>query len=159
MLFNQDTDNDIITLRQPGLSQRIIYTLHLDNNTSLSTPTYFYLQPTNNKTSQDSQNCVSTVGMLGYIQDCPFTNIIHVTVIISIVPQVFRYIPYSKSSYEEVSKQTSLYFKRVKLNITIDKMKSDILNNSASTSRHDIKDNSDYVKICTRIVFGIIGFP
>ena len=37
-------------------------------------------------------------------------------------------------------------------------MKSDIHNNSAPTSRHDTEDNSNYVKLCTNTIFGIIGF-
>ena len=82
-LFNQDIGNDIITLRQPGLVQRIIDTLHRDSNTPPSTSTYLYLHPTNNKTFQDSQNYVSIVKMLCYIQDRPCNNTIHTTVVIS----------------------------------------------------------------------------
>ena len=48
--LNQDTDNDIITLRQYGPTQRIIDTLYLDNTTTTLTSTYPYLHPTNNKT-------------------------------------------------------------------------------------------------------------
>ena len=52
--FNQDIDNDIITLRKHGLVQRIIDTLYLDSNIPPSTSTYLYLCPTNIKTFQDS---------------------------------------------------------------------------------------------------------
>ena len=54
--FNQNTDNDITTFRQHGLTQRIIDTLYLDNNRIFPTSTYPYLHPTNNKTFQASQN-------------------------------------------------------------------------------------------------------
>ena len=70
VLFNQDTDNDIITLRQLDPAQRIINTPHLDSNTSLFTPTYFYLHPKNNELFQGFHNYVSTVRMLDYIQGC-----------------------------------------------------------------------------------------
>ena len=108
--------------------------------------------------------------MLGYIQDCPCTKIIYFIVIIYTISQVFCYIPYPTSSYEATSERTSLYFKRVKLNITTDKMKSDVHTDSASTSRYDIEDNSDHVKLCTDedhsdhvklctdIIFGIIDY-
>ena len=96
--------------------------------------------------------------MLNYIQDCPCTNTIHATVIISTDPQLFCYISHSTSSYEAASIRTSLYFKRFNLNITTERMKSDIHNNSASTSRHGTEDNSGHIKLCTNIIFGIIVF-
>ena len=74
-LFNQDIDNDITTLRQPGLVQRIIDILHLDSNTSSSTPTYFYLHQTNNKTLQDLYNYVSIVEMRSYNQNILTTTL------------------------------------------------------------------------------------
>ena len=47
--LNQDTDNDIITLRQHGPTQRIIDTLYLDNNTTPLTLTYVPLSSSNKK--------------------------------------------------------------------------------------------------------------
>ena len=47
--LNQDTDNDIITLRQYGPTQRIIDTLYLDNNTNYFASTYPFPYPTNDK--------------------------------------------------------------------------------------------------------------
>ena len=35
VLLDRDTDYDTITLRQPGLAQIIVETLHLDDNISL----------------------------------------------------------------------------------------------------------------------------
>ena len=102
-LFNQNIDNDTITLRQPGLVQRIIDTLHLDSNTPPSSLTYLYLHPTNNKTFQKSQNYGSIVKMISYTQDCPCNNTVHAIIIISTVPQAFRYISYSTNSYEAAS--------------------------------------------------------
>ena len=61
VLFNQDTDNDIITIKQLDLAQRIIDTLHLDSNTHLFTQTYSCLHPTNNETLQGSHNYVSHI--------------------------------------------------------------------------------------------------
>ena len=75
--LNQDTDNDIITLRQYGPTQRIIDTLYLDNNTTSLTSTYPYLHPTNDKTFQASQNYVSSVKLPSYIHYCPCSNTIH----------------------------------------------------------------------------------
>ena len=43
--LNQNTDNDIITLRQHGPTQRIIDTLYLDNNATSFTSTYSFLHP------------------------------------------------------------------------------------------------------------------
>ena len=60
-LFNQDIDNNIITLTQRGLVQNIIDTLHLDSNTSPFTSTYPYLYPTNNKLFHALQNYVLIV--------------------------------------------------------------------------------------------------
>ena len=94
--------------------------------------------------------------MPSYIQDCPCNNTIHVTATISTVPQVFCYISYSTNSHEVATTRSCPYLKRVNLNITTDKMKSDIHNNSASTSRHDTEDNSDHVKLCTNTIFGMI---
>ena len=54
-LLNQDTENDISTLRQHGPTQRIISTLYLDNNTTSLTSMYPYLHPINDKTFQASQ--------------------------------------------------------------------------------------------------------
>ena len=53
-LFNQNIDNEVITLRKPGLVQRIIDTLHIDSNTSPFTSMYLYLHLANNKTFQAS---------------------------------------------------------------------------------------------------------
>ena len=95
--------------------------------------------------------------MLGYIQDNSCTNTIHAIVIISTVPQVFRYISYSTSSCEADLIQTCLYSIRVKINITTDKIKSDIHNDSASTRRYHIDDITDHFKLRIDIIFGING--
>ena len=99
--------------------------------------------------------------MLGYIQGCLCVNIIHIIVIVSTTIQVFGYISWSRSFFEAATKRSSLYFKRVKLNTTTDRMKSDNHTDSASTSRYDIEqeDDSDYVKLCTDIIFRIFDFP
>ena len=104
------------------------------------------------------QNYVSTAEILSFIQDCPCNNTIYVTVITSTVLQVFHYISFSTSSYEAASIRTSLYFKRVNLNMITDKMKSDMNSNSASTSRHDTEDNSDHIKYALTLSLELLGF-
>ena len=96
--------------------------------------------------------------MPSYIQDCPCNSTIYTTVVISTVPKIFLYISYSTNSHEAATIQTSLYFKRVNLNIITDKMKGDINNNLASTSRHDTEDNSDHIRFHTNTIFRIICF-
>ena len=75
--LNQDTDNDIITLRQHGPTQRIIDTLYLDNNATSFTSTYPFLHPTNNTTSQAFQNYVSSRKLSSYIHYCQCSNNVH----------------------------------------------------------------------------------
>ena len=77
--LNQDTDNDIITLRQHGPTQRMtIDTLYIDdNNTTCFTLTYPFLHPTNDKTSQASQNYVLSKKLSSYIHYCHYSNNMH----------------------------------------------------------------------------------
>ena len=93
VLSNQDIDNDIITLRQPGLAQRIIDTLYLDNSTPLFTLTYSYTNLHNGKLLHSSNNYVSTVGMSYYAQGCFYNNFIHAIIIImailSVISQLY----------------------------------------------------------------------
>ena len=77
--LNQDTDNDIITLRQHGPTLKIIEILYLDNNTTFLTSTYPYLHPTNDKSFQASQNYIMSVKLSSYIYYCPCSNNIHDT--------------------------------------------------------------------------------
>ena len=81
-LLDQDTDNDIITLRQSGLARRIIDTLHLDNNTSpFETSVDFYLHLENGEPLQSLYIYVSAISMLGYPQGCFCANIICVIIL------------------------------------------------------------------------------
>ena len=138
VLINQDIDNDIITLRQPGLSQRIIDTLHLDNDTLLFTLTYSYSYLLNGKLLQGPNNYLSTVGMPHYVQSCFCNNFIYAIIIIMImlsvvsqlhpwtnegrsvnkvVSQTFCYTSYLTSSYEAAPKQTIQHLKQVTFTI------------------------------------------
>ena len=75
--LNQDTNIDIITLRQHGPTQRIIDTLYLDNNTTSFTLTYPFLHPTNDKIFQASQNYVLSKQLSSYIHYYHCSNNIH----------------------------------------------------------------------------------
>ena len=135
MLLDQDTDNDITTLRQSGLAQRIIETLRLDNNTLLLTLTYSYSYLLNRKLLQGPNNYVSTVGMPHYVQNCFCNNFIYAIIIIimtilsivlqlhlrtnegcsmnKVVSQTFYYTSYPTGSYKAAPKQTNQYLKQV----------------------------------------------
>ena len=68
VLLDQNIDNDMITLRKSGLAQRIIDTLHLNNNKSpFETSVDYYLHLENDGPIQGLYNYVSAVGMLGYL--------------------------------------------------------------------------------------------
>ena len=70
MLIDQSANNDTITLRQEGLTQRIVEALHLDENTSfVETPAESYLLlDKDGEPPQELYNYSSVVGMLGYLQ-------------------------------------------------------------------------------------------
>ena len=89
-----DTDNDTITLRQPGLAQRIVEPLHLDDNT----PPVEYLVDSNlpledRKLPQGLYNYTFVVDMLGYLQGYFCADIIFAisqVFVISLVQSVLK---------------------------------------------------------------------
>jgi hypothetical protein len=70
VLLDRDPINDTITLRQSGLSQRIVEALHLDDDTpTAKTPADAYLPiDEDGERAHELYNFASVAGMLQYLQ-------------------------------------------------------------------------------------------
>jgi hypothetical protein len=107
VLLDRDPDNNTITLRQSGLSQRIVEALHLDDETSsVKTPADSYL-PINEdgESAHQLYNFASIAGMLQYLQGHSRPDISFA------VSQISRYTFNPKRSHELALERIGRYLK------------------------------------------------
>jgi hypothetical protein len=107
VLLDRDPDNNTITLRQSGLSQRIVEALHLDDETSsVRTPADSYLPiDEEGEPAHELYNYASVAGMLQYLQGHSRPDISFA------VSQISRYTFNPKRSHELALERIGRYLK------------------------------------------------
>jgi hypothetical protein len=162
VLIDRDPDNDTITLRQSGLSQRIVEALHLDDDTtSVRTPADSFLPlDEDGEPAHEIYNYASVAGMLQYLQGHSRPDISFA------VSQASRYTFNPKRSHELALERIGRYLKGtidrgliLKPNLNESKYKIDIYVDAAFASGWgtELGTNPDSVKSRTGYIIEVMG--
>jgi hypothetical protein len=162
VLLDRDPENNTITLRQSGLTQRIVEALHLDDNTSsVRTPADNYLPiDEDGERGHELYNYASIAGMLQYLQGHSRPDISFA------VSQISRYTFGPKRSHEIALERIGRYLKgtlnkglilRPNLNESIFKMDVYVDAAFASGWGTELGSNPDSVKSRTGFIIEVMG--
>jgi hypothetical protein len=162
VLLDRDPINDTITLRQSGLSQRIVEALHLDDDTPISkTPADAYLPiDEEGEHAHGLYNFASVAGMLQYLQGHSRPDISFA------VSQISRYTFGPKRSHELALERIGRYLKGtiekgliLKPDLTETEFKIDVYVDAAFASGWgtELGINPDSVKSRTGFIIEVMG--
>jgi hypothetical protein len=162
VLLDRDPINDTITLRQSGLSQRIVEALHLDDDTpTAKTPADAYLPiDEDGERAHELYNFASVAGMLQYLQGHSRPDISFA------VSQISRYTFGPKRSHELALERIGRYLKGtiekgliLKPDLTESEFKIDVYVDAAFASGWgtELGSNPDSVKSRTGFIIEVMG--
>jgi len=162
VLLDRDPVNDTITLRQSGLSQRIVEALHLDDDTpTAKTPADAYLPiDEEGERAHELYNFASVAGMLQYLQGHSRPDISFA------VSQISRYTFGPKRSHELALERIGRYLKGtiekgliLKPNLTESEFKIDVYVDAAFASGWgtELGTNPESVKSRTGFIIEVMG--
>jgi hypothetical protein len=162
VLLDRDPVNDTITLRQSGLSQRIVEALHLDDDTpTVRTPAASYLPiDEDGERGHELYNYASVAGMLQYLQGHSRPDISFA------VSQISRYTFGPKRSHELALERIGRYLKGtiekgliLKPDLNESEFKIDVYVDAAFASGWgtELGTNPDSVKSRTGFIVEVMG--
>ena len=162
VLLDRDPVNDTITLRQSGLSQRIVEALHLDDDTPTArTPADAYLPiDEEGERAHELYNYASVAGMCQYLQGHSRPDISFA------VSQISRYTFGPKRSHEIALERIGRYLKGtiergliLKPDLTETEFKIDVYVDAAFASGWgtELGNNPDSVKSRTGFIIEVMG--
>jgi hypothetical protein len=162
VLLDRDSTNNTITLRQSGLSQRIVEALHLDDDTpTVKTPATDYLPiDEEGERAHELYNYASVAGMLQYLQGHSRPDISFA------VSQISRYTFGPKRSHELALERIGRYLKGtiekgliLRPDLTESEFKIDVYVDAAFASGWgtELGTNPDSVKSRTGFIIEVMG--